>query len=286
MFLDSDDHDPEATIALARFAASAFVVHGTHFTVLKQIHPGDVYDLHINAIDWVMRKISVLVKQQAQKESKEAKARINAKRGQLYAFFRPLALLLGPIAGRDALRIRAHLESVVDASGAAIQTRASASYKAYEKRLVAAAGKDTVLKVQPTRAVAAQSRKSAAIIEDEDEEEEEEANGDVEVDEENGNAGADEDEIEASGDQPPEEVEEVEEFGATPTPSSQPASSQKRPLEDESILLDFEPGEDGTFGAELDLTFASSPAAAAAAARDRSVSIEPTAKKRKTVNKY
>ncbi|KAL1409808.1 cohesin complex subunit [Vanrija albida] len=285
VFLDSDDHDPDATVALARFAASAFVVQGTHFTILKQIHPGDVYDLHINAIDWVFRKISALVKQQAQKESKEAKARINTKRGQLYSFFRPLALLLGPIVGRDALRIRAHLESVVDGSGAAVQTRASAAYKAYEKRLVSAAGKDTAPKAQPTRA-APRPQKSAAIVEDDEDEDEAngdeaEINGDVDVVEENGGA----DEIEASADQPADEVEvdEVEEFGATP--SSQPALSQKRPLEDESVVLDFEPGEEGNFDAEIDLAFGSSPAASAAS-RDRSVSIEPTAKKRKTVNKY
>lgn len=245
-----DEDDPEATTSLARLAASAFVVHGTHFTVLKQIHPDDVYDLHVAAIDWLFRKVSALVKQQASQDTKDAKARAAKQRSRVLTYLRPLALLLGPVTGRDALRIRAHLEQAVDDAGAAAQTRASQPYRAYEKRLVAIAGKDSGLKVTQKKT----APKTIAVVEE-----------DVEAEEPEREA--------ADLDEPIDEP-----MDATP---NTPTPSKKRGLPRDSVLpeLEFDPADiTMNMDEEIDLAFGDTPD------RNRSVSVEPLAKRKKSAN--
>lgn len=265
-FMESEDEEPDATTALARLAASAFVVHGTHFTVLKQIRPDDVCDLHIASLDWLFRKVSSLVKQQASQDSREGKGRVATQRARVLLFLRPLALLLGPIAGRDALRIRAHLEKAVDDTGAANQIRSAAPYRAYEKRLVAIAGKDSGLKVAQKKAAPTKSKQTPEVVdsesgEDEEEPEQVEAVEDAEVTQ--------------------EDIEQADE----PMDGSQPPTtpSKKRPLpeNDELSELEFDPGNiTMDLDEEIDMAFGDTPI------RNRSVSTEPTAKRTKGGRKF
>jgi cohesin complex subunit SA-1/2 len=131
------------------------VVHGTHFNVLKQIKPDDVHDLHMGCIDWISRKVSGFVKQEAANKNREAKARLQAKRFQALTFFRPLALLISPITGRDAIRIRNHLQEQMEGTGARMDGgKQWDSYRAYEKRLVSVASRDENMKNASRRVVA------------------------------------------------------------------------------------------------------------------------------------
>lgn len=325
MFLEKDEKDEsDAPVALARLAASAFVVHGTHFTVLKQIHPDDVYDLHVGAIDWLFKQVRVLVKQQLAKDNATAKQQVAKKRGQLFHFFRPLALLLGPITGRDALRIRSHLEKTIDDSGVAeTQARNSSAYKAYEKRLVAVAGKDSELKVAARKsppAKASKAAKSAEVIEDSDGEDaqEEQAHDEGAQEEDAQEEDAEVDEIqdpddeedgdrtvvlengaEANGDDADDIEEEnghteAEEIESAAADSDEPMTNadddepvavtngNKRtlPEDDDDELPDVNLGSQVDMDVEIDLAFNSSPG------RERSESLEPNAKRRKTVTKY
>jgi cohesin complex subunit SA-1/2 len=130
-------------------------VHGTHFNVLKQIKPDDVHDLHLGCIDWISRKVSGFVKQEAANKNREAKARLQAKRFQALTFFRPLALLISPITGRDAIRIRNHLQEQMEGTGARMDGgKQWDSYRAYEKRLVSVASRDENMKNASRRVVA------------------------------------------------------------------------------------------------------------------------------------
>lgn len=121
-------------------------------------------DLHVANIDWIFKKFAALVKQQSQAKDSDGKRRAAAKRHQLMSYFKPLSHLVGPISGSDALKIRAHLEQVVEKCGAPDAARSTAPYRNYEKRLVGAASKDSALKIRRES-----TRKSAAVIEDSDE---------------------------------------------------------------------------------------------------------------------
>lgn len=158
-------------------------MHGTHFNVLKQIKPDDVHDLHLGCIDWISRKVSGFVKQEAANKNREAKVRLQAKRFQALTFFRPLAFLISPITGRDAIRIRTHLQEQMEGTGARMDGgKQWDSYRAYEKRLVSVASRDENMKNASRRVVAdsqkvpgqqgqqGTKRKAGAAAEEEDEE--------------------------------------------------------------------------------------------------------------------
>lgn len=281
------------------------MIQGLHFAVLKQIHPDDVYDLHIQNLDWLFKKIGVLVKQQAAKDTKDAKARVHKQRTRVLTYFRALSLLLGPVTGRDALRIRNQLEKAADACGASTHVRSSPAYRAYEKRLVAIAGKDTGLKVAPKKAAAKPSSKSAEVIDDSDEEMETEAvngghvgeesqHGDEsqQDDEEQQEPDEEQDEPEEPDEEPEEEPEEriepmdedEEDDDATPT-KARPETTPKRRRDGSSLPdLDLHPGDINDD--EIDLAFDDLPELERERERSRSVSIEPTAKRRKTTKRY
>ena len=109
MFLDNDDEEPTASIALGKVIATAFVIQGTHFTILRQIHPSDVCDLHLSSLDFLSRKLANYVKQTKMTGRKSATTQAHAqgKIEQSLTLFKVLINLLGPIAGREALRIKA-----------------------------------------------------------------------------------------------------------------------------------------------------------------------------------
>lgn len=262
-----------------------------------------MYDLQIRNIDWMIKKVNTLVKQQATKETKDAKARVHKQRARVLTFFKPLGLLLGPVSGRDALRIRTHLEQAIDACGAATQIRTSPAYRTYEKRLVTIAGKDTGLKVAPKKASAATAKpssKSRDVIEDSDEEMEdaqanghdEEARSSIEGSAEPGAPEeADEPEEPEEADEPEEdERDEVmdEDRAATPRQESvddiedTEATPTKRPRGDDSSLPDLDLHPSDINADEIDWAFGD----LSDRERSRSVSVEPNTKRRKITKRY
>lgn len=316
IFLDSnEDVEPEATMALARLGAQAFIVPGLHFTVLKQIHPDDVYDLHVQNLDWVFKKVTTLIKQLA--ASKDNKARLIKQRARVLMYLKPLALLLGPVTGRDALRIRDHLEKLVDYCGDPNAVRTTTMYRGYEKRLVTIAGKDTGLKVATKKTVTKPSSKSREVVVDSDEEMEaaEAANGrhderdeaDEPEEPEELEEPEDEEEHDANdepekNDQPEEavvepaeepevvaeatmDVDDNEDVDTTPRKASQAEDATPKRRRDNSSLPDLELDPGAIHDDEIDLAFTDLPEERARS-RSRSLSVEPTAKRRKTTKRY
>ncbi|CAK9785825.1 STAG-domain-containing protein [Cutaneotrichosporon oleaginosum] len=290
-FIDStDDLEPKAPLALARLCAQAFIVPGLHFTVLKQIHPDDVYDMHIRNLDWLFKQVATFNKQIA--TTKDSKARLIKRRSRVLMYMKPLALLLGPVTGRDALRIRDHLEKLVDECGDAAYVRGTPMYGGYERRLVNIAGKDKGLKVATKKAVSKPSSKSKAVVDGSDEEldEPEIANGrHVETNEP---AGLEEEVAEEEPEEGTEagegsamDVDEDEDLDATPTKASQVEEATPKRRRDNSSLPDLELDPAVIHDDEIDLAFTDLPDERARS-RSRSLSVEPTAKRRKTIVRY
>jgi len=151
--------------------ATAFTVQGNHFTILKQIHPSDVADLHISSIDYVSRQIGNAVKAEKNGKSKAAKERAQSKIAQSVTFFRALINLLGPVTGRDAIKIREHLDEAVNSSGAKVGLGKNwEAYRSYEKRLLTIASKDPEVRIVPQKKKAAAQETEAEPTDDEDRE--------------------------------------------------------------------------------------------------------------------
>ncbi|WVQ70491.1 hypothetical protein IAR50_000010 [Cryptococcus sp. DSM 104548] len=154
IFLESDADDPIAPVALARLIATAFVIQGSHFTVLRQLHPSDVCDFHISALDYCSRKLTSAVKSESTARNKEQKTRAVKRRYAVITFLKVLVPLLGAVQGKDALKIKNHLEDVMESSGVQVTSnKGFEGYRQYEKRLVAIASKDPNVRVLAKKAV-------------------------------------------------------------------------------------------------------------------------------------
>lgn len=167
LFLDTGDDEPTATIALAKLLASAFIVQGNHFVVLRQLHPDDVHDFHLVCIDTVSRKITSAVRSLKSAKAKSAKDHASQRVAQTLTFFKALVHLLGPVTGQDAVKIRDHLEETIQGTGASITSnRQWDGYRMYEKRLMSIASKDPNVRV--VMQAAAGKRKVVRAEEDAD----------------------------------------------------------------------------------------------------------------------
>jgi cohesin complex subunit SA-1/2 len=168
MFTDTDGEEPVATTSLAKLLASAFIVQGNHFVVLKQIHPDEVQDLHMACIDYLGRKLTTANRTVNNAKGKAAKERATTKLHQVLSFFRALVHLLGPISGKQSLSIKNHLEEVIEGVLPVGAGRQWDAYRAYEKRLGTIAGKDPNVKVLER----AQKVVRDQVLEDTDDEDE------------------------------------------------------------------------------------------------------------------
>ncbi len=147
MFLDTEAEDPVNVTALAKLIATAFVVQGNHFHVLRQIHPDEVENLHKACITELGNKLTKAKRGLASVKGKTSKERATAKIHQMLTFFRPLYHLLGPLSGKHAMEIKKHLEEVIGEIMPLSSGKQWDAYRAYEKRLGTIAGKDPNVKV-------------------------------------------------------------------------------------------------------------------------------------------
>ncbi|ORX41194.1 STAG domain-domain-containing protein [Kockovaella imperatae] len=153
-FLEGDDEEPTATVALAKTIASSFIVHGTHFTVLRQIHPNDVCDMHRSCLDFISRRLANYHRQLKSGNRKSGLNQDHAQRkfNQCLAFFKVLVHLLGPITGTGAVSIRKEMEEIWKTTGMRPgNAKAWDSWRAYDKRLVNIASKDPNVKMMVTQ---------------------------------------------------------------------------------------------------------------------------------------
>ncbi|WVO17591.1 hypothetical protein L204_105288 [Cryptococcus depauperatus] len=153
IFLDTESDDPQASFSLSKLLATAFTIHGSQFTVLRQLGPSDVSDFHLESLDYLSRRLGGVVKQESNAKNKDQKARIQKKRWAILTFFKLLVPLLGPVQPHDALRIKTHVDEIFLASSIQITSNKGwDQYRAYEKRLVAIASKDPKIRAGMKRA--------------------------------------------------------------------------------------------------------------------------------------
>jgi cohesin complex subunit SA-1/2 len=146
--------EPTAPLVLTKLLASAFTIHGNHFTVLKHLHPNDAQDFHTESIEAAFVKISTYVNQERRAPKKEGKALYAKKRAQVLTIFKCLIQLLGPVNGRGALKIKSEMENGLREIGIEVSgNRMWEGYRAYEKRLVLIASKDSNIRAGAARVV-------------------------------------------------------------------------------------------------------------------------------------
>ncbi|ORY35894.1 hypothetical protein BCR39DRAFT_512886 [Naematelia encephala] len=273
-FLDSDADEPVATSSLARLIASAFIIHGTHFTVLRQIHPDDASDLHATLLEFLSRKLAGLVKQELATNNRDAKARIAKKRAQSLTLFKVLVPLLGSITGQGALKLKARMEEAVKNAGLEVNAnKAWDAYRLYEKRLLNIAGRDPNVKLASAKVVEEGERglgrtnggAASTIGDDTDRDEDDEAAA-------NGNGIGRERTRSLTFSPPPQAV-----------PAKRAAPVNADDIDDDVALPELDVDTDLARAMDVDnfnfdLEFRETR-------KERSVSVEPTVKRRRTVKK-
>jgi cohesin complex subunit SA-1/2 len=154
-YLDTDDPEPTAPMVLTKILASSFTIHGNHFAVLKHLHPNDAQDFHTSSISKIFSKIATYVTQERRAGRNDTKAHYAAKRAQCLTIFKCLILLLGPVNGRGALKIKSEMEAGLrDVVGIEVGgNKMWEGYRAYEKRLVLIASKDSNIRAGAARVV-------------------------------------------------------------------------------------------------------------------------------------
>ena len=266
--------------------------------MLKQIHPSDVYDFHITALDYVAKKVGSLVHQEKSTSKKFVKIRAQKKRYQALSFFRILVLLLGPVTGTDALRIKAHMEKAMENTGAPINAnKCWEGYKIYERKLVMIASKDPAVANGSKKVVGMdkaaekkRARRQQTAEEDLEETDEEEGNdADAPAAKENS---ARQPVLEDRGEEPMDIVPQQENAPQSTEPNASSSLSPVIPAKRPASIDDgpFEPMGDVdlnlSLDVDLDFDLDLEMPGTQEMQRARSVSIEPTAKKRKTVRRF
>lgn len=153
---------------LTKLLASAFTIHGNHFTVLKHLHPNDAQDFHTESIEAAFKKLSTYVSQERRATKKDVKSRYAHKRAQVLSIFKCLIQLLGPVNGRGALKIKSEMENGLNEVGIEVSgNRMWEGYRAYEKRLVLIASKDSNIRAGAARVVEEAEAEQEAEVEQE-----------------------------------------------------------------------------------------------------------------------
>ncbi|OCF78437.1 cohesin complex subunit SA-1/2 [Kwoniella mangroviensis CBS 8886] len=309
LFLDSDSQEPTAPLTLARMIGSAFTIRGNHFTVLQQLHPSDVCDFHLEALDYISRRISNYVKQEVATKNREQKSRLQIKRFSAITFFKVLIQLLSPITSPDALKIKAHLDDAISSVGVEVTVHKGwEPYRAYEKKLISIASKDPNVKVAANKKVqqAQQAEEETEREMDEEDEEEEDQENNVTPTKKgrnrsnaliNGNGNGDNNRSSPLSPPPGPEFE-PEQIPTTPSSKSRKRAREASPMDADDEELDLSPpaqpadesmqlelGEENIDN-ESDHELTLEGIGPSQNERERSASAEPSLKRRRTVVRY
>ncbi|KAK6906813.1 hypothetical protein I203_100800 [Kwoniella mangroviensis CBS 8507] len=309
LFLDSDSQEPTAPLTLARMIGSAFTIHGNHFTVLQQLHPSDVCDFHLEALDYISRRISNYVKQEVATKNREQRSRLQIKRFSAITFFKVLIQLLSPITSPDALKIKAHLDDAISSVGVEVTVHKGwEPYRAYEKKLISIASKDPNVKVAANKKVqqAQQAEEETEREMDEEDEEEEDQENNVTPTKKgrnrsnaliNGNGNGDNNRSSPLSPPPGPEFE-PEQIPTTPSSKSRKRAREASPMDADDEELDLSPpaqpadesmqlelGEENIDN-ESDHELTLEGIGPSQNERERSASAEPSLKRRRTVVRY
>ncbi|WWC72404.1 uncharacterized protein I206_106366 [Kwoniella pini CBS 10737] len=299
LFLDSDSQDPVAPIALARLLSTAFTIHGNHFAILRQLHPSDVCDFHLEALDYIAKRVGNYVKQEVASKNKEQKSRLQQKRFVALSFFKVLILLLQPVTSSDALKIKSHLDDAIESIGVEVTVNKGwEPYKAYEKRLIGIASKDANVK----------SLAKKKVLQTEDTDLDVEADEDIEVETPSkkrssanalsngiGNGHRASSPLSPPPEDDQEEVEEEEEDITTPTKNNKRAREDFNDEEDDMMNSEVSPSAqiNDSFSLDLpanendeDLDLTLDGVVPPQRERSQSTEAEPAMKRRKTVKRY
>ncbi|KAF5393411.1 hypothetical protein D9757_000756 [Collybiopsis confluens] len=131
VFKKTKSNDESSLVAVAKLLSSCFVIRGSQLTILRRLESRDIVEIHTTLITWITKQIGSHLKS------------TNQDRRTALIFFRALVPLVVNVQGRDALKIKAHLDqSWVHAKIEPGITKMWEPLRAYERRLGKAMGKD------------------------------------------------------------------------------------------------------------------------------------------------
>ncbi|GAA5920161.1 hypothetical protein JCM6882_006360 [Rhodosporidiobolus microsporus] len=170
VFVDGPDSlTEEHLISLARHLVGVVVVRGAQLAVVDHLPIEDHLRIHLDGIKWIVKKLA---------HFEETKRR--DERNKALAFFKALAHLLFGMDGRNALKVKTSLDSLLDEHNIEVSTTSKTwePIRAYQRRLITAMSKDPSIQKAATSAKKATGKgkgkgkaKSKAAAEDDDEEE-------------------------------------------------------------------------------------------------------------------
>ncbi|KAI0827388.1 hypothetical protein BC628DRAFT_1369278 [Trametes gibbosa] len=133
LFLDVVVHTEEHAIALAKALSACMLVRGAQLSIVRRLDSKHVVDIHTTSLNWVGKRLATY-----------DTAKNKRTRNKCITFFRVLLPLLSTIDNRDSLQIKAHLDNVIAQAKVDISPTSKPwePYRAYEKRLAAAALKE------------------------------------------------------------------------------------------------------------------------------------------------
>ncbi|KAJ6591108.1 hypothetical protein DFH09DRAFT_1138592 [Mycena vulgaris] len=157
LVLDGIVADETNVVQLAKHILPAFILRGAHLAVLKRLEAQYIVQIHTTSLSWIAKRI-------AGYESNSNKKALRIA----ITFFKALSPLLSGIQSRDAMRIKAHMDQVLEQAKVEVSATSKVwePQRAYEKRLVAVMSKD---KVPGTKGRKAKATKADANASSEDE---------------------------------------------------------------------------------------------------------------------
>ncbi|KAG6868507.1 hypothetical protein C0993_001847 [Termitomyces sp. T159_Od127] len=133
LVLDGVVKDETNSVQLAKLLATCFVVRGSQLSIIRRLDSQFVVQIHTELVSWIVKRVTVY---ESNKNKKSIKLAV--------LFFRALVPLLGVIPSRDALKIKAHMDQVLDQAKVEVSATSKVwePQRAYEKRLTTAMSKE------------------------------------------------------------------------------------------------------------------------------------------------
>ncbi|KAG5728111.1 Cohesin subunit psc3 [Termitomyces sp. T112] len=133
LVLDGVLNDETSSVQLAKLLATCFVVRGSQLSIIRRLGSQFVVQIHTELVSWIVKRLTVY---ESNKNKKSIKLSV--------LFFKALVPLLGVIPSRDALKVKAHMDQVLDQAKLEVSATSKVwePQRAYEKRLTTAMSKE------------------------------------------------------------------------------------------------------------------------------------------------
>ncbi|TFK29563.1 hypothetical protein FA15DRAFT_632012 [Coprinopsis marcescibilis] len=126
LVLDGIVPDETEAVQLAKLLTQAFVQRGSQLSVVRRLDPQHVVAVHVNLLNWIIKRLSVYNTNKNKKLLKSA-----------LLFFRVLTSLASGLLSGDALKIKAHMDQAFEQAKVDVPSTAKdwEPQRAYERRL-------------------------------------------------------------------------------------------------------------------------------------------------------